>query len=75
MAPASRPVPEREVKALANGLISLARRRGFDVVALHRAVNEGNAADVCQALALAPAPCEELAPGCTPWAGASMLVG
>jgi hypothetical protein len=60
VAPASRPVPERDVLALANDLVSLASRRGFDVRALDRALDAGNSVDVCRALTLPPAQCEVL---------------
>jgi hypothetical protein len=58
--PAARPVPEREVLALVRDLVSVAGRRGFSMTALIRALDAENSVDVCRALALAPAPCEEL---------------
>lgn len=63
----------REVRALANTLVGLARNRGFSVVALQRALEEGNAVDVCRSLGLAPPPCEELERMTS--AGASMCPG
>jgi hypothetical protein len=60
VAPATRPVPERQVLAMANALVSLAGRRRFDVRALARAVEERNSVDICRALTLAPSACEEL---------------
>lgn len=59
--PQVRPVPLREVYAMADALISVANRPGFSVRALIQALEANNTVDTCRALGLAPTPCQELA--------------